>query len=66
MATAALPAQFQAGAKIRYRDKNQSWIPGTLRSLKPAVLDLEDGTEIEVPYEVLLEAVTLGVITAQS
>jgi pyruvate/2-oxoacid:ferredoxin oxidoreductase beta subunit/NAD-dependent dihydropyrimidine dehydrogenase PreA subunit len=59
-----LPAQFQAGAKIRYRDQHQRWIPGTLRSLKPAVLDLEDGTEIEVPYEVLLEAVTLGVITA--
>jgi len=59
-----LPSQFQAGCRIRYRDKDQRWINGTLRSIKPAILDLEDGTEIEVPYEVLLEAVALGVITA--
>lgn len=53
------------GASLQYWD-GASWVPGTLRSLTPALLDLQDGTEIEVPAEVFGEAVARGVVRLTS
>ena len=53
------------GSPIQYWD-GAAWIPGTLRSLTPALLDLQDGTEIEVDQEVFGEAVARGVVRLTS
>lgn len=57
-----LPEAFKPGCRIRYRDGDQ-WVTGVLRSTEPAVLDLDDQTEISVSGDVLQQAVSAGIVT---
>ena len=59
-----LPADFQAGAKIKY-DGGSGWINGVIRSVSPVVLALDDDSEIKISADVLKEAISLGIVTAR-
>ncbi|MEK6239149.1 MAG: hypothetical protein N2C14_30905, partial [Planctomycetales bacterium] len=59
-----LPAGFSVGGKIKYYD-GANWIPGVLQSSSPAVLALDDETEISVPGNVLLDAIKEKLVTPQ-
>jgi hypothetical protein len=56
-----LPSEFAVGARIRYKD-NGDWITGTLKSLEPAVLILDDQTQIRTTTNVLRDAIAEGLI----
>jgi pyruvate/2-oxoacid:ferredoxin oxidoreductase beta subunit/NAD-dependent dihydropyrimidine dehydrogenase PreA subunit len=58
---AGLPADFTAGARIRYKD-NGDWVTGTLKSVEPAVLILDDQTQIRTTENVLRDAIAEGLI----
>lgn len=49
------------GSKIKYND-GVAWVTGVMRSIEPAVIDLEDETEIEISQEMLREAMSLGIV----
>ena len=57
----ALPGDFGVGVKIRYKD-NGGWVTGTLKSLEPAVLVLDDHTQISTTENVLRDAIAEGLI----
>jgi hypothetical protein len=59
-----LPSSLKVGARIKYND-GRTWVSGVVRSLEPAVLDLDDNTEIEISRDVLREAVALGIVSLQ-
>jgi pyruvate/2-oxoacid:ferredoxin oxidoreductase beta subunit/NAD-dependent dihydropyrimidine dehydrogenase PreA subunit len=59
---AALPGDFAVGVRIRYKD-NGDWVTGTLKSLEPAVLILDDQTQIRTTQNVLCDAIAEGLIT---
>jgi pyruvate ferredoxin oxidoreductase beta subunit len=58
---AALPGEFTAGVRIRYKD-NGDWVTGTLKSVEPAVLMLDDQTQIRTTQSVLCDAIAEGLI----
>jgi pyruvate/2-oxoacid:ferredoxin oxidoreductase beta subunit len=66
-APAAAPASkngdFSVGMKIKYHD-GKAWIGGTIKSLEPAVIKLDDQSEIRTSVEVLKRGAAEGVITA--
>jgi pyruvate/2-oxoacid:ferredoxin oxidoreductase beta subunit len=55
------PAGLEIGRPLRYR-AGTKWIAGTLQQIEPALLDLEDGTEIEIAGDVLREALARGIV----
>jgi hypothetical protein len=57
----ALPAGYSAGARIRYKD-NGGWVSGTLESLEPTLLILDDRTQIRTTENVLRDAIAEGLI----
>ena len=52
---------FKIGARIKYND-GSAWIPGVVESVEPAVLVLEDETEIRTNLEVLHAGAAEGLI----
>jgi hypothetical protein len=56
-----LPSDYAVGVRIRYKD-NGDWITGTLSSVEPAVLVLDDQTQIRTTPEVLCNAIAEGLI----
>jgi pyruvate/2-oxoacid:ferredoxin oxidoreductase beta subunit len=56
--------RLSAGMKIKYHDGSR-WVAGVLESTDPAVLSLEDETEIRTTPKVLADAVKDGLITLQ-
>ncbi|HUY34119.1 MAG TPA: thiamine pyrophosphate-dependent enzyme [Pirellulales bacterium] len=57
-------AGLRPGTKIKYHDGSR-WLAGVLESTEPAVLSLEDDTEIRTTLQILADAVKDGVITLQ-
>jgi len=54
------------GARIKYRGRDGgNWIDGVIASLDPAVLSLNDGTEIRTTMEVLEAGLSEGIIVRQ-
>jgi len=58
---AAAPG-LSAGARIKYHDGSR-WVAGVLESTDPAVVSLEDDTEIRTTLKVLADAVKDGLVT---
>ena len=56
-----LPEGFAPGVKIRYRE-NGDWLNGTLESVEPAVISLDDDTEIRTTLAILAAGVSEGLI----
>jgi hypothetical protein len=54
--------KFAAGARIKYHD-GHAWIPGTVESLEPAILKLDDGSAIHTSHDVFLAGVAAGLIS---
>jgi pyruvate ferredoxin oxidoreductase beta subunit len=52
---------FKIGTRIKYHD-GAAWIPGVVESVDPAVLALEDESEIRTSLEVLLAGAAEGLI----
>jgi hypothetical protein len=52
---------LSVGTKVKYND-GMGWVTGVVRSLEPAVIELDDDTEIEISREVLREAMSLGIV----
>ena len=52
---------FKIGARVKYND-GSAWIPGVVESVEPAVLLLEDETEIRTNLEVLQAGAAEGLI----
>jgi len=59
-----LPEGFKVGARIRFNDGGH-WLAGVVEALHPALLSLEDDTEIRVPDEVLGNAIREGLVKQQ-
>ena len=55
---------FQAGMRLKYHDGAQ-WITGVLRSTEPAILALEDHTEIHTTRQILADGVRDGLIAVE-
>lgn len=66
-AKAAKPAAtsngFSKGTKIKFNDGN-GWVTGVLEGTDPAVLSLDDNTEINVTSDVFQAAVKEGIVVA--
>jgi hypothetical protein len=60
-AAAAPKVDFKIGTRIKYHD-GSAWIPGVVESVEPAVLVLEDESEIRTNLDVLLAGVAEGLI----
>ena len=60
-----LPPGYSIGSRIRYND-GAAWLTGTIKSTSPAVLQLDDGSTIEVSGELLREAIAVGIIALQA
>jgi len=58
---AAAPG-LSAGARIKYHDGSR-WVGGVLESTDPAVVSLEDDTEIRTTLKILADAVKDGLVT---
>jgi hypothetical protein len=56
-----LPTGYSVGARVLYKDV-QGWVRGTIASISPVILSLEDDTEIEVPHQVLKAAIAEGLV----
>lgn len=54
--------KITVGARIKYRDGEQ-WIAGTIESLQPMVVALDDGSTIRTTFDVLLAGFQEGVIS---
>lgn len=62
----AAPAGLAVGARIKYRNKEGTgWIAGTVRSMAPAIVSLDDGTEICTTPDVLASGIREGLIVQQ-
>ena len=59
-----LPSGFAPGTKITYTSGGSS-VNGVLASTEPVVLSLDDDTEIEVPMDVLRQAIAQGFVSKQ-
>jgi len=57
----APPERFGPGTRIRYKE-GERWISGVVRSLNPAVVLLDDGSEIHTTAAVLTAAIREGLI----
>ena len=55
---------FKVGARIKFNDGGR-WLAGVVEALSPALLSLEDNTEIRVPDEVLGNAIREGLVERQ-
>lgn len=53
--------ELTAGSRIKYYD-GQAWIPGVIQSLQPAMLRLNDGSEICTELNVVLDGLREGLI----
>ena len=62
--SAPLPEGFKVGARIKFNDGSR-WLSGTVEALCPAILSLEDDTEIRIPDEVLGNAIREGLVERQ-
>jgi hypothetical protein len=54
--------EIKVGSRFKYKDGGQ-WVPGVVTSLEPAVLELEDGTEIRTTLKVLENGLAEGLIS---
>jgi pyruvate ferredoxin oxidoreductase beta subunit len=61
----ALPASFAAGARVQYFD-GAAWLTGVIRSVDPAVLALDDESEIHTTRDVLAAGVAEGLVKLPS
>jgi len=59
-----LPEGFKVGARIKFNDGGR-WVGGVVAALSPALLSLEDDTEIRIPDEVLGNAIREGLVERQ-
>ncbi|HEY2146511.1 MAG TPA: hypothetical protein VGH32_01155, partial [Pirellulales bacterium] len=57
----AVMVDFKIGMKIKYHD-GSAWVPGVVESIEPAVLALEDDTEIRTSLAVLEAGAAEGLI----
>ncbi len=55
-------AEIKVGSRFKYRD-GADWVPGVVTSLEPAVLELEDGTELRTTMKMLQSGIAEGLIT---
>lgn len=62
-APAAKNGGFTVGMKIKYHDGN-AWIGGVIKSLEPAIIKLDDQSEIRTSVDVLNKGAAEGVISA--
>ena len=60
-----LPPSFAAGARVQYFD-GAAWLTGIIRSLEPAVLALDDESEIHTTRDVLAAGVAEGLVKLPS
>ena len=63
MAKPAAPVavELRPGRRVRYKD-GSAWVAGVVEALDPAVLSLDDGTEIRTTRGVLLDGLAEGLI----
>jgi pyruvate/2-oxoacid:ferredoxin oxidoreductase beta subunit/NAD-dependent dihydropyrimidine dehydrogenase PreA subunit len=54
--------EIKVGSRFKYKDGG-AWVPGVVTSLEPAVLELEDGTELRTTLKVLENGLAEGLIT---
>ena len=59
-----LPAGLRAGAKIQYKAGGAN-VSGVIDSVEPAVLSLDDNTEIKIPLKMLVNAINEGLVDLQ-
>lgn len=59
-----LPAGLRAGAKIQYKAGGAN-VSGVVDSVEPAVLSLDDNTEIKIPLKMLVNAINEGLVDLQ-
>ena len=57
----AIKVDFRIGMKIKYHD-GSAWVPGVVESIEPAVVALEDDTEIRTSLAVLEAGAAEGLI----
>ena len=55
---------FSPGTRIKFKD-GSPWVSGVLESVDPAVLTLDDDTEIRITADVLREAIEQGLVVRQ-
>jgi hypothetical protein len=55
---------FSVGTKIKYND-GSAWVGGTVASVEPAVVKLDDNTVIQTSLEILLAGAAEGIIVRQ-
>jgi len=55
---------LHVGARIKYND-GRGWVGGVLTKTEPAVLSLDDDTEIEISMDMLRQAVAVGVVAPE-
>ncbi|HZZ27537.1 MAG TPA: thiamine pyrophosphate-dependent enzyme [Pirellulales bacterium] len=66
LSNGAMASGLAIGTKIKYRDRRASvWVNGTVESLHPLVLSLDDDTEIRTTPEVLAAGLAEGIIVQQ-
>jgi pyruvate/2-oxoacid:ferredoxin oxidoreductase beta subunit/NAD-dependent dihydropyrimidine dehydrogenase PreA subunit len=58
------PGEYGIGARVRYQG-NGDWVAGILKSLEPAVLVLDDQTQIRTTGQVLRAAISEGLIVRE-
>jgi pyruvate/2-oxoacid:ferredoxin oxidoreductase beta subunit/NAD-dependent dihydropyrimidine dehydrogenase PreA subunit len=54
--------EIKVGSRFKYKDGGE-WVPGVVTSLEPAILELEDGTEIRTTLKVLQNGLAEGLIS---
>ncbi len=54
-------AEIKVGSRFKYKDGSQ-WVPGVVTLLEPAVLELEDGTELRTTLKMLQNGLAEGLI----
>jgi len=59
-----LPGGLRAGAKIQYKAGGAN-VSGVVDSVEPAVLSLDDNTEIKIPLKMLVNAINEGLVDLQ-
>ena len=59
-----LPGGLRAGAKIQYKAGGAN-VSGVVDSVEPAVLSLDDNTEIKIPLKMLVNSINEGLVDLQ-
>jgi hypothetical protein len=54
-------AEIKVGSRFKYKD-GAAWVPGVVTSVEPAILELEDGTEIRTTVKILQNGLADGLI----